>query len=57
VTLDRHAKTFLRISDLSPIVAYLIGIPAIMLGSVLLVASILALLEPRGHRDDPASRH
>jgi hypothetical protein len=50
-------QSFLAISDLTPIVAYLIGIPAIMLGSVLLVGAILALLEPRGHRDNPVSGH
>jgi hypothetical protein len=50
-------QSFLAISDLSPIVAYLIGIPAIMLGSVLLVGAILALLAPRGHSDDPAGGH
>jgi hypothetical protein len=37
--------------ELSPIAAYLIGIPAIMLGSILLVGGILALIEaPRPDR-------
>jgi hypothetical protein len=48
-------ESFLAIFDLSPVAAYLIGVPAIMLGSVLLVGAILALLGPRrDHRGDPA---
>jgi hypothetical protein len=35
----------------SPTAAYAIGVPAIMLGSVLLVPAIIALLEPRHDRD------
>jgi len=31
----------------SPTAAYAIGVPAIMLGSILLVAAIIALLGPR----------
>jgi hypothetical protein len=34
----------------SPVAAYVIGVPAMMLGSILLIAAIIALLEPR--RDD-----
>jgi hypothetical protein len=39
----------------SPTAAYAIGVPAIMLGSILLVAAIIALLGPRhDHRDHRA---
>jgi hypothetical protein len=41
----------------SPTAAYVIGVPAIMLGSVLLVAAIIALLEPRRDRDHHAPGH
>jgi hypothetical protein len=42
----------------SPTVAYAIGVPAIRVGSILLVAAIIALLEPRhDRRDHPARGH
>jgi hypothetical protein len=34
----------------SPIVAYALGVPAIMVGSILLIAAIIALFEPRHDR-------
>jgi hypothetical protein len=39
--------------DSSPAVAYTFGVPAIMLGSILLVAAIIGLLG-NGHHDDTA---
>jgi hypothetical protein len=51
-------QSLLAIFDSSPTVAYAIGVPAIMLGSVLLVGAILALIERGpGHHDDPARGH
>jgi hypothetical protein len=41
----------------SPTAAYAVGVPAIMVGSILLIAAIIALLEPRHDRDDQAHGH
>ena len=40
----------------SPPAAYAIGVPAIMLGSILLVAAIIALLGPRHDHHDHTTR-
>ena len=40
-----------RLSDLSPFETYLVCIPAIMLGSILLLGGIILLLEPRKKTD------
>ena len=39
------------LSNLSPIETYLIAVPAVMLGSVLLVGGIVLLFEPRTMSD------
>jgi hypothetical protein len=47
-------QSLLTILD-SPTAAYAIGVPATMVGSILLVAAIIALLGPRqDHRDHTA---
>ena len=40
-----------RLSDLSPFETYLVCVPAIMLGSILLLGGIILLLEPRKKTD------
>ena len=42
--------------NLPPLESYLIAIPAIMVGSILLVGAIVLLFEPR-HDDDGDVRH
>jgi len=44
------------ILNLPPLESYLIAIPAIMVGSILLVGAIVLLLEPR-HDNDGDVRH
>jgi hypothetical protein len=44
------------ILNLPPLESYLIAIPAIMVGSILLVGAIVLLLEPR-HDNDGDARH
>jgi hypothetical protein len=39
------------LSNLSPFEAYLIAVPAIMLGSILFLGGIILLLEPRKRND------
>src|SRR5262245_49333888 len=51
-------QSLLSMLDSSPAVAYAFGVPAIMLGSILLVAAIIALLGAGdGHHDDTARGH
>jgi hypothetical protein len=51
-------QSLLSMLDSSPAVAYAFGVPAIMLGSILLIAAIIALLGAGdGDQDDTARGH